>query len=363
LIQRKGNRDGSMDRTLGIDYYSVVSTFFSELKISDLFLPPRLAVTTFKDRLAHAFNFVFRLPRFVKKYDTFVFVTPPYFHSPTIPILRILRKRVVTIVVDAYGEIAKEELWQASRSRTFIRKAFYPLYELSEYISAKFSSAIFCVSKYLVNKCRRFNENVYYVPNGADVHMISGIKPKKLDKDYIFFVGAFLKWRGIDLLLKAFEEVRRKHDVKLVLVGSGSKEELQKYPEISELLKTKDVVSLGYLPHEEALSYLKGAKIAVMPNRNTMLSRTISSMKVFEYAASEVPQVCTDSGEHAEWVKKLNVGIVVKDTSDDIARGLLELLENKKLYNSLKENCKRSKREIDYKVLWRPLTQYFKMKG
>ena len=58
-----------------------------------------------------------------------------------------------------------------------------------------------------------------------------------------------------------------------------------------------------------------------MPNRNTIFSRTISSIKVFEYIAAEVPQICTDSGEHADWVKKLNVGIVVKDNINDLAAG------------------------------------------
>jgi glycosyltransferase involved in cell wall biosynthesis len=351
-----------MDRILGIDYHSTVSAYFDELKISDLFiLPPRYSVVTVRNRISHGFNFILNLPKFVNEYDTFVFVSPPYFHFLTIPFLRILRKNVVTIAVDCYGEIAKEKLWQAPRSRKILRKLLYPLYDLSEHISIKLSNAVFCVSAYLVKKFQGYNRNVYHIPNGADVAMISKIRPKKLDKDYIFYMGGFLKWRGIDLLVKAFEDVKRKHDVKLILVGGGFKKELQGYPELFELLrKSKDVINTGYLSHKEAISYLKGAKIAVMPNRNTIASRTISSIKVFEYIAAEVPQVCTDSGEHAEWVKTLNVGIVVKDTSDGIAQGILELLENRKLYNSFKDNCKKRKREIDYKVLWRPLTQYFK---
>jgi glycosyltransferase involved in cell wall biosynthesis len=53
---------------------------------------------------------------------------------------------------------------------------------------------------------------------------------------------------------------------------------------------------------------------------------------VFEYIAAEVPQVCTDTGEHACWVKRLDAGIVVKDTPEDIAAWIITLLKNKKLY-------------------------------
>jgi glycosyltransferase involved in cell wall biosynthesis len=169
-------------------------------------------------------------------------------------------------------------------------------------------------------------------------------------------MGGFLKWRGIDLLVKAFETIRKNYDMKLLLAG-GNEEELKYYPEL-KFLKLKDVVYLGNLPHEEAISYLKGAKIAVLPNRNTIFSRTISSIKVFEYIAAEIPQVCTDSGEHADWVRKLNVGIVVKDTAQDIARGITKLLENKELYNLLKENCKKRKKEIDYRILRKPWVRY-----
>ncbi|MEM2618745.1 MAG: glycosyltransferase [Candidatus Hadarchaeales archaeon] len=349
-----------MSKIVGIDYMPgptrLCSSFFEFCEEPTLFLPFPKARIGVGDKFLHALRVMVNLPRLLIKYDTFIFISPPFFHFLCIPILRTFKKRVLTISVDAYTEIVMERLWQGPRWRKILRKLFYPLYVISETLSVKLSHAVFCVSVYLFTKYQKINRNVFYTPNGADVMLISKIKPKRIGKDYIFYMGGFLKWRGIDLLIKAFERVRKTHDVKLLLAG-GLEEELKYYPELRSL-KWKDVHYLGSLPHEEAISYLKGAKVAVLPSRNTIFSRTISSIKVFEYIAAEIPQVCTESGEHADWVRKLNVGIVVKDTAEDIARGITELLENKKLYNLLKENCRKRKKEIDYRVFRKPWIKY-----
>lgn len=349
-----------MIKILGVNYSPTPAlpsySFFKFCKGLTLFLPPPKVKITVSNKFLHALKMMINLPRFLVKYDTFIFISPPYFHFLCIPILRIFGKTVVAVPVDAYSEIVKESLWQAPPGRKILRKLFYPFYVISETVSVKLSSAVFCFSNYLFAKYQRINRNVFRTPNGADVELISKIKPKRVEKDYIFYMGGLPKWRGIDLLVNAFETVRKNHDVKLLLAG-GNEEELKYYPELKSL-KLEGVLYLGNLPHEEAISYLKGAKIAVLPNRNTLFSRTISSIKVFEYIAAEIPQVCTDSGEHADWVRKLNVGIVVKDTAEDIARGITELLENKELYNSLKENCRKRKEEIDYKVLRKPWIKY-----
>lgn len=346
---------------LGADYTNFVSAFFSVPGISNVFIMPPKYKPTIGYRVLHTFNFFRKLGKFVKKYSVFVFISPPYFHFPSLFILKILRKRVVTVVVDMYGEMALEKMWQAPLRKKILRRLLFPLYELMESVSIKLSDAVFCSPFPLVDKYKRrkLNENVYRVQNGANVENISRIKPKTYEKDTIFYMGGFLRWRGIDLSLKAFEIVKKKHDeVQLVLVG-GCKEEIQHDPELRELLdRIKDVVLIEYSPHEEAISYLKGARIAVMPARNSFMTRSLSSLKVFEYIAAEIPQVCTDTGEHAYWVRKLDAGIVVKDTPEDIARGILTLLENREMYEHKKKNCRKRKLEIDHKALWKPYLSY-----
>lgn len=346
-------------KILGMDYATTVSQIFTTLGISNLFLM-RGKGATIGRRLLHSLNFMRKLPQLIRDYSVFVFLSPPYFHLPSIFFLKLSGAKVITVIIDLYAEIAFEKFWQAPRHKKMLRWLMYPLNELSERLSVKLSDEVFCVSAYSVNKYRNFKE-AKRIYNGADVASISKIKPKVYEKDTIFYMGGFLKWRGIDLLVRAFETVWKNHDVQLVLMG-GSKEELQFYPELHELLKrSKDVKLIDYAPHDEAISYLKGAKIAVMPARDTFMTRALSSIKVFEYIAAEVPQVCTDTGEHAEWVKKLGVGVVVKDTAEDIAKGISLLLDDEKLYQKMRENCGRRKWEVDNKVLKKPLIKYFEL--
>lgn len=344
---------------LGVDYTTTVSQIFTTLGISNLFLIPKGQEVTTGRRLLHSLKLFWNLPQLVRKYRIFVFISPPYFHFPSLFLLKLMKARVVTIVIDLYAEIALEKFWQAPRHKKILRWLMYPANELSERISVNLSDAVFCVSAYSVNKYKNMGKKVRRIYNGADVAFISSATPKIFKKDTIFYMGGFLKWRGTDLLVSAFKTVRKKHDVQLVLMG-GSEEELRFYPELRELLaKSTDVIMVEYGPHENAISYLKGAKIAVMPARDTFMTRVLSSVKVFEHIASEVPQVCTDTGEHAEWVRKLGAGIVVKDTHEEIAKGILTLIEDKKLYEKIKENCGRRKWEIDNNVLKEPLIRYF----
>ena len=127
---------------------------------------------------------------------------------------------------------------------------------------------------------------------------------------------------------------------------------------IRELELPEDIVFTGFIEHTEAMGYIKGADIAVMPSRNTVSSQTISSIKCFEYVACEVPHIVTDSGEHAYWTKKYDTGLVVKDSAEEISKAISRLMNDKGLYDRLVSNCKKHKKDIDYKKLKKPVIEY-----
>ncbi len=303
-------------------------------------------------KLLHGIKFMLMLPYLIAKYNDFLFIVPPYFHMFAMPILGLFGKRTASIVGDAYSEIAFEDLWQSSRPVKLIRKIIYPLYVISEYLGTKFNTHLFVVSTYLMRKYRRWGCNPIHLPNGADVQEISNTKPKHIfPEDYVIYFGGLLKWRGIDLLMKAFEEVKKKYNKPLKLVVIGRKDQLRHYPEINLLAKKlgNDLIMPGSMPHEQTMAALKGAKVAILPNRNTLMSKTISSIKVFEHLAAETPQVCTDSGDHALYVKKFGIGVVVKDNAEDIAAGILKVLQPKE-QSRIRKNCKKYKHLVDYRV-------------
>jgi glycosyltransferase involved in cell wall biosynthesis len=294
-------------------------------------------------------------------YKAIIFITPPFFNFFIAFLLnKIFGKRVISVVLDDSPQMILENSACSSFEHILRRYILYHVYSFLEYFTIRNSTAIFCCSKYLCKKYKKWNKNVFYSPNGSQIEYIEKIKKKKaVSEPYIYYYGGFQVWRGIDLLINAFSEVKKVYNypLKLVLVG-GTKKEIYYYPNLRPLLRKKDVVYLGHLPRSETIAFLKGAKIAVLPNRDTPMSHAISSVKSFDYIAAEIPQVCTNTGDHAEWVKKTNAGIVVEPTVDGIKKGILELLINRKKYKSIRRNCRKNKNKIECHYLKKSFIRY-----
>ena len=315
----------------------------------------------FISRISLAMRLLFQLNK-LKEYDKIVFITPPFYHFLASYLLKsFYKKRLITVVLDNVEQMIIENQGKGKIDRFIRKNLFYPFLSLSIKISLRNCEGIFCVSKFLCEKYRRYSK-VFYSPNGSQTEFISGIKPQKLAKEYIYYCGSFSYWRGVDLLIKSFLEFKKesKSDIKLVLIG-GSKEEIEQYPGgIKDLLKNKEIIYQGHLPRKKVMAYMKGAKITVLPSRDTLLARSISSVKSFDYISAEVPQICTNTGDHALWVKKLKVGIVTPPTLNGIKNGISELLNNKQKYASFKKNCEKNKQKIDYMYLKKDFLSYLR---
>jgi glycosyltransferase involved in cell wall biosynthesis len=299
---------------------------------------PRLSTTI--DFLIYSAFLIGTLPFLLIFYEVFIFVAPPFFDTITVPILKVFRKKIFIISTDDWVAVA------SSPSPSFLKKIKLQLGRLLEVYAVKGATRVFAVSRHLVNLYKPYNENVFYVPNGADTEKIERIRPRRMFKEpTIAYLGGIETWRGIDLLIDAFRLVRQKIKAKLLIMGSGlAFEQMKKYA-----AQDPDIVFTGQVDHDVGISYLKGSKIAVIPNRRCLASETISSIKCFEYIACEIPSVVTDSGEHAYWTKKYGTGIIVEDSPHGLARGILKLMKSNQLYRKIKENCQKHKADVDFR--------------
>ena len=310
-------------------------------------------------KLLHGVNLFFKIIRLVlsEKYDCFIFITPPYFHFLLYPILRFFKKNTVTIVADAYYHITKDKSFD-NYLLYVLRRILFPIYFMQEYLSIRFSSAVFTNSFFLYEVHKKWNKNTFYTPNGADVKTIVASDIKKYCKcDYIIYIGSFSPFRGVELLIEAFKllKISYKKPIKLVLMGNYGEQE--KF--LRNLAKNeKDIIFAGFVPIPEMYSYVKAAKIGVIPNYNTITSQTISSNKGFIYIAAEIPQVVTDSGDHAHWTNKLKTGLITKPIIEDISSNMMKLLTDKRVYNELRKNCINKRQLVDYPTVKIPLINY-----
>jgi glycosyltransferase involved in cell wall biosynthesis len=158
------------------------------------------------------------------------------------------------------------------------------------------------------------------------------------DGPLVIFVGGFKPWHGLDLLIDAFRELTCSginSDTKLVLVGDG-----QLRPEMEnrvDALQIRDhVIFAGRVSHQEVVSLLGTAQIAVMSHSGSPTTAARSPMKLFEYmAAGKAIVAPTLPNVEKVLTHRLNGLLVPPDDPLELAKAFCELLKNSTLRANL----------------------------
>jgi glycosyltransferase involved in cell wall biosynthesis len=117
------------------------------------------------------------------------------------------------------------------------------------------------------------------------------------------YVGALEPAKGVDVLLAAWREVRRRlPDATLVVAGEGSM-----WVEVGQDADVLGLVQLGAIPHHEVGNVLDGSRFLIVPSRSEGLGRV-----VFEAFARGRAVVGTTAGGIPEIVTEGHTGTLVE---------------------------------------------------
>ena len=151
----------------------------------------------------------------------------------------------------------------------------------------------------------------------------------------IGFIGSFLKWHRVDLLLNVFTKLKSEgYDLHLYLLGMG-----EKYSEIREevaLNKYKNNITMpGFSDGAELLNFKKKMHIGVMPGSNWYGAPN----KIFEYGASRMAVVAPDTPTIQDlFTDKSDVLLFENGSEDGLYTALKQLCENQQQIPLLAEN-------------------------
>lgn len=137
------------------------------------------------------------------------------------------------------------------------------------------------------------------------------------NKNYILFFGIVRDYKGLDLLLEAFQDERIKAlDLHLVIAGEfyGNSD---KYLKNIEKLKNNIVHHAKFIKDEEVVNYFCAADIVVQPYKHA----TQSGITQIAFHFNK-PMVVTDVGGLAEIVPHDKVGYVVDTLPEKIAEAI-----------------------------------------
>jgi glycosyltransferase involved in cell wall biosynthesis len=147
---------------------------------------------------------------------------------------------------------------------------------------------------------------------------------------YIGFIGTFLRYQGIDTLIRSAPSIIQKYpQVRFLILGDGPMKETWQI-----LIMDSDLESYfifpGHVPYEAVPSFCAVMYICVAPFH--ISAGDSSGVKIFDYLACGKPVVATDVGETSVFFAESGAVILVPpEDPASLAQGLNSLLENETL--------------------------------
>jgi D-inositol-3-phosphate glycosyltransferase len=147
------------------------------------------------------------------------------------------------------------------------------------------------------------------------------------ETSYMLFFGIIRKYKGLDVLLDAFADVKEKcKNLKLIVAGEFYEDD-KPYMDLIAKHKLKDDVVLAthFVPDDEVVNYFCAADIIVQPYKHA----TQSGVTQIAYHFDK-PMLVTDVGGLKEIVPHNKVGYVCEPNKKSVADAIIDFYNNNK---------------------------------
>jgi len=227
-----------------------------------------------------------------------------------------------------------------------------------------FPKKVMCVSRYTEDLASRFTpkKNLVVVNNGIDLEKLKPAKTRRnfkkennLENNVVLLsVGALIKRKGIDLVLKALPDIVKKvPNLVYVIIGRGS--EFNNLKQLTKDLGMDKYVFFYnyYLTDGEVANFYNIADIFILMSRTTKEEFGVEGFGIAYIEASffEIPVIGGKSGGTADAVIDGKTGfLVTPGNQKELINKLLLLLKNK---NQRKKMGKSGKEFVLSSRLWK----------
>ncbi len=232
-------------------------------------------------------------------------------------------------------------------------------------IFCQLSDKILCASEFVKNnlpKSKSIEKKAVISPLFINTSYLAPYTlsiTRNSNKFTILYVGRLIKEKGLDILIGAFKILIKNEELKmnnrklyLRIVGSGPEE--NRYKELAEKYLDKDLYEfLGFIEKKDLPLFFRDADLFVLPSRSETFGLVLLEANYFG-----LPVVATDVWGIPYIVKNGINGILVKPTPKSIADGIETLINDKELYNRIKQNAKEHSMQFSKeRILKQLLTQ------
>lgn len=175
------------------------------------------------------------------------------------------------------------------------------------------------------------------------------------DKKLVLFFGLIRKYKGLDLLLDAFHELKANPDIVLVIAGEFY-EDKQPYLDLIEKygIGSQVIVHGKFIANEEVKLYFSSADLVALPYRSATQSGVTQVSFHFE-----VPTLVTNVGGLSEIIPDKVAGYVVEPTGKAIANGISDYFSNNRI-GAFTEGMKKEKQKYDWSIFVNEVIDLYK---
>lgn len=146
------------------------------------------------------------------------------------------------------------------------------------------------------------------------------------------------KMKGMDITIEACKVLKGKNiDFHWYIVGEGSfRNKMEEFIKRNQL--QNNITLLGAT--DNPYPYFKAADLYVQTSRHEGYGRTIAEARMLN-----LPIVTTNFDTVGLQIRHLENGIITDITPESVAEGVIKIMNDKKLYNSIKENLKKEPKD------------------
>ena len=293
----------------------------------------------------------------LRKID-FIYIRSSLYSIGILVFQSLSEKTIVKIMSITEDELSNKGIHQ------FLRRKLIPYLDRSVLARAKRVAVnnAELYNKLVKRRSFKHNREPLEIPPGVNPSLIKKVLTQPHEKIprnkiNIGFIGSLFWWQGVDLLVRALEIVQiYEPSVKLFIIGDGLMRD-----EINKISKELDIDCkiTGYLPHKEALNYLKSMDIMVVPSLRMSTTDSNMAIKIIEAWALGIPVIVTRHKMLSSKYVDFEDVVFCEPNPEDIARSILFLLKDQETLLKLAKRGPQLAREFSYdKIADRLLTAF-----
>jgi len=213
----------------------------------------------------------------------------------------------------------------------------------------------------------RYRQKIEVIPNGINLEEFQINVSREecrhqiglpLDKEIILFFGNLVPYKGPDVLLRAFANIKKEHqDIQLLFAGRGPMN--NELLTLAEKLRVQnDVQFTGHVEEELKPIYYQAADIFCLPSLNLAEAFGIVNL---EAMACGIPIVASDIGGIPDVVRKGDNGLLFEPGNiQELCKKLEYLLDNADVRKSMGENGKKMAADYSWKKIAKKTEEIYK---